>query len=72
MHHLGNLAGDGGEDLSRVRAPGYQGGYAPQHRLLVRQPLDLGPRVTIRDRRGHELGEDGQAVQGIGGQRGRS
>ena len=34
-----------------------------------RQPLDLGPCLAIGDRRGHELGEDGQTVQGIGGQR---
>src|SRR5690242_21234888 len=68
VHHLRNLAGDSGEDLPRLRAPGYQRGYAPKRRLFSRQPLDLGSRVAIRNRRGHELGEYGQTVQGIGGQ----
>ena len=54
---------------SPVSAPGYQRGHPPQRRLFLRQPLDLGPCITIGDRRGHQLGEDGQPVQGIGGQR---
>ena len=50
VHHLRNLAGNSGEDLPRLRTPGYQRGYAPKRRLFSRQPLDLGSRVTIRDR----------------------
>ena len=69
MHDLRNLAGHGGEDFPGIRALGDQRGYPPQRGLFLRQPLDLGPCVTIGDRRSHEFGEDGQPVQGIGGQR---
>jgi hypothetical protein len=47
VHYLGNLAGDGGEHLARLRAPGYQRGHAAQRRLLVRQPLGHAPAVFV-------------------------
>ena len=47
VHHPGNLAGDGGEDLLRLRALGHQRGHAAQRRLLERQPLGHRPAVFV-------------------------
>ena len=42
-------------------------GHAPQRRLLLSQPGQLGALLGVRDRRGHQLRERGQPRLGFGG-----
>ncbi len=49
VHHPGHLAGDGGEYLAGLRAPGYQRDHAAQRGLLVCQPLGHGRASLRRD-----------------------
>ena len=56
------------EHDGRFRALRHQGGYPPQRRLLVGEPVQLLPCLGIRDRGREELGELTEPGLGIGRQ----
>ena len=60
-----HLLGDRGEDLRRRRLVRDERRHAPQRGLLLREATRLGPRLGVRDRRRHQLGELGQPRLGV-------
>ena len=63
---LRRFGGHRGEHLVERRAAGDELGDAAQRGLLVGEPTQLGPRLCVGERGGHELGEARDARFGIG------
>jgi hypothetical protein len=61
--------GYGREQLVRRRTTRHQRGDPPQRRLLLGKPGDPGAALGVRDRHGHQLGEGGETLLGVQGQR---
>ena len=57
-----HLTGHGVEDRGRRGSLGDQRRHPPQRGLLLGQPLHLGARLGVGDRRGDQLGEAAQAA----------
>ena len=62
---LADLARDRREDLRRIDPARDERRHAPQRGLLVGEPAHLAPRLGVRDRGGHELGEVGEPRLGV-------
>jgi hypothetical protein len=62
------LLADRIEHDGRLRAPRYQRGKTPQRRLFIREPVQLFPRLGIRDCGRKELRELAEPALGFGRQ----
>ena len=60
------LAGDRVEQRSRLDSARHERRHSSQRGLLVGEPLDLGTRLRIRNRRGGEVGELREPLLGVG------